>query len=324
MCSSAGPIQCWRVEQIGDTVFVNKKVAAGESKNAPPRTHPSSIVIIGGGAAALAAAEMLRREGYTGPVTMVSADRDPPCDRPNLSKDFLAGTAPEEWLPLRPREWYSEQQINLVLNSRVTSLDTKRKKITTEEGKTYQYEALLIATGADPVKLPIEGAPHSQVSYLRSLADSKAIVAKATSAKQAAVVGASFIGLEVASSLRARGLGVHVIAPESVPMEEVLGLEMGNSIRSLHESKGVVFHLGETVKSVDGNKILLTDGESVEADISIVGVGVRPSVALAEYAGLKTDRGILVNEYLETSEPNVFAAAMWHAGLIHVLVSGFA
>jgi NADPH-dependent 2,4-dienoyl-CoA reductase/sulfur reductase-like enzyme len=128
------------------------------------------------------------------------------------------------------------------------------------------------------------------------------------SAKQAVVVGASFIGLEVAASLRTRGLAVHVVAPEPVPMEKVLGLEVGKFIRNLHESKGVVFHLGETVKRVDGSKVVLNGGEVVEADIIVIGAGVRPCVALAEQAGLKTDRGILVNEYLETSKLGVFAA----------------
>jgi len=187
-------------------------------KRVSTTAHPSSIIIIGGGAAGLAAADMLRRDGYHGPVTMISADSAPPCDRPNLSKDFLAGTAPEEWIQLRPPEWYSERKIDLVLNSRVTSLDMTRKTISTEDGKTYAYGALLLATGADPVKLPLEGANPSQVFHLRSLADSKAIVAKATSAKQVVVVGASFIGLEVAASLRGKGIAVHVVAPEQVPI----------------------------------------------------------------------------------------------------------
>jgi apoptosis-inducing factor 3 len=309
VCAPAlDPIACWQVDVTGDTVFVTKKVDATGSKKAPTRTHPSAIVIVGGGAAGLAAAEMLRREGYSGSLTMVSADADPPCDRPNLSKDFLAGTTPEDWIPLRPREWYSERQINLVLNSRVTSLDTKRKTITTDDGKTFPYEALLIATGADPVKLPIAGASLSQLSYLRSLADSRALVSKASPEKRALIVGASFIGLEVAASLRTRGLAVQVVAPGRVPMEKVLGMEVGTFIRRLHESKGVVFHLGENVKSVDGNKVLLSGGAAIEADIIVVGVGVEPSVRLAEQAGLKMDRGILVNEYLETSEAGVFAA----------------
>ncbi|HEY6944947.1 MAG TPA: FAD-dependent oxidoreductase [Candidatus Acidoferrum sp.] len=302
------PIQCWRVERAGENVFVKERVVPTGPKRVSAVAHPSSIMIIGGGAAGLAAADMLRREGYSAPLTIISADSAPPCDRPNLSKDFLAGTAPDEWIPLRPPEWYSERKIDLILNSRVTSLDTNQKKIRTENGKTYEYGALLLATGADPVKLPLEGAIPSQVLYLRSFADSKAIVAKAGSAKQVVVVGAGFIGLEVAASLRARGIAVHVVATEQVPMERILGSRVGAFIRSLHESHGVVFHLGETVRHVDGDKVTLSGGQAIEADFIVLGVGVRPSIALAEQAGLKLDRGIAVDEYLETSAPGVFAA----------------
>ena len=301
-------IQCWNVEQLGDRAFVREKVAPAGPKRVSTAAHPSSIIIVGGGAAGLAAADMIRREGYGGPLTLISADSDPPCDRPNLSKDFLAGTAPEEWIPLRPPEWYSERKIDLILNSRVTSLDTTRKEISTERGKKYDYGALLLATGADPVKLPVEGATPSQIFYLRSVVDSKAIVTKATSSKQAVVVGASFIGLEVAASLRARGLAVHVVAPERVPMERILGSSVGTFIRGLHESHGVVFHLGETLRHVSGDKITLTGGQTIQTDFIVLGVGVRPSTGLAEKAGLRMDRGIAVNEYLETSAPGVFAA----------------
>ncbi|MDT7813113.1 MAG: hypothetical protein QOJ42_3029 [Acidobacteriaceae bacterium] len=302
------PIQCWHIEQAGEKIFVKEKVVPAAPRRVSTTVQPSSIIIIGGGAAGLAAADMLRREGYSGPLTMISTDSAPPCDRPNLSKDFLAGTAPEEWIPLRPPEWYSERNIDLVLNSRATSLDTKQKKITTEDGKTYEYGALLLATGADPVELPLEGVTPSQILYLRSFADSKAIVAKATSAKQVVVVGASFIGLEVAASLRARGIVVHVVASDQVPMERILGSRVGAFVRSLHESHGVVFHLGETVRHVDGDKVTLTGGQTIEADFIVLGVGVRPSISLAEQAGLKMDRGIAVDEYLETSAPGVFAA----------------
>ena len=302
------PIQCWRVEQVGEEVFVREKAAPVGPKRASTPSHPSSIVIVGSGAAGLAAAEMLRREGYSGPVTMVSADSAPPVDRPNLSKDYLAGTAPEDWIPLRPPAWYSEHNIDLALNSRVTSLDTKQKKITTEDGRTRKYGVLLLATGADPVKLPLEGASPSQIFYLRSFSDSQAIITRARSAKQAVVVGASFIGLEVAASLRARELAVHVVAPDQVPMEKKLGSKVGAFVRSLHESHGVVFHLGETVKRVDANKVTLSNGQTIAADFIVVGAGVRPSIALAEQAGLAMDRGIEVDEYLQTSVPGVFAA----------------
>lgn len=302
------PIQCWQVERVGENVFVTEKAAPVAPQRASTEGHPLSVIIVGGGAAGLAAADMLRRRGYGGPVTMISADSAPPVDRPNLSKDYLAGTAPEEWIPLRPPEWYSERKIDLVLNSRVTSLDTTKKKFITDDGKTFEYGALLLATGADPVKLPVEGARPSQVFYLRSFADSKAIVAKAASAKQVVVVGASFIGLEVAASLRAREIAVHVVAPARVPMEKILGPRVGGFVRSLHESHGVVFHLGETVKQVDGNKVILSRGQPIEADFIVLGVGVRPSTLLAEQAGLKMDRGIVVDEYLQTSAPGVFAA----------------
>ena len=303
------PIQCWRIERVAERVFVKEKVAPAVPRPAPTESHPSSIVIVGGGGAGLAAADMLRREGYSGPVTMISADSDPPVDRPNLSKDYLAGTAPGEWIPLRAPDWYSEHQIDLVLNSRVTSLDTKQKKITTEDGRTCEYGALLLATGADPVKLPREGASPSQVLYyLRSFADSKAIVENAASAKRAVVVGASFIGLEVAAALRTRGVAVEVVAPGQAPMEKILGREVGAFVRSLHESHGVVFHLGETVEGVDRNQVTLSNGQTIEGDFIVVGAGVRPSTALAERAGLRIDRGIAVDEYLETSAPEVFAA----------------
>src|SRR5215470_2454464 len=284
-------IECWQVEQVGEKLFVREKVAPPRLEPLPSAAHPSSILIVGGGAAGLAAADMLRRKGYSGPLTMLSADSAPPCDRPNLSKDFLAGTAQDDWIPLRPPDWYSDRNINLVLNSRATSVDTKQKKVNTEDGKTYEYGALLLATGADPVKLPLEGASPSQVFYLRSFADSKAIIAKAASAKQVVVVGASFIGLEVAASIRARNIVVHVVAPDKVPMEKTLGPQVGAFVRTLHESHGVIFHLGETVKRIDGDKVILTGGQTIQADFIVFGVGVRPSLALAEQTGLKMDRG---------------------------------
>jgi NADPH-dependent 2,4-dienoyl-CoA reductase/sulfur reductase-like enzyme/nitrite reductase/ring-hydroxylating ferredoxin subunit len=318
------PIACWRVEAIGDKAYVRQKFTPESSKPtlATPVSHklPSSIVIIGGGAAGLAAADMLRREGYNGPLTMISADDSAPYDRPNLSKDFLAGTASDDWIPLRTADFYKDRRIELVLGSRVSALDLQQKRVQLENGKTFGYEALLIATGAEPVRLKIEGASDSQVDYLRTFADSRAIIAKAASAKRVAVVGASFIGLEVAASLRTRGIEVDVVAPDRQPLERVMGQEVGRFIRGVHEGHGVVFHLGETVKRIDGHTLTLSDGTAFEADFVVLGVGVRPSLAAAEQAGLTIDRGIVVNEYLETSAPSVFAAgdvARWpdpHSG----------
>jgi NADPH-dependent 2,4-dienoyl-CoA reductase/sulfur reductase-like enzyme/nitrite reductase/ring-hydroxylating ferredoxin subunit len=302
------PIPCWRVEQTGGKVFVREKIPARAHPTLSSASLPDSVVIIGGGAAALAAADMLRREGYAGPVTLFSADDFPPCDRPNLSKDYLAGSAPEDWIPLKPPEYYAERKIDLVLNTRVTAIDTGQKRVQLDTGEWRGYGALLLATGAEPVRLEIAGAPTVPVHYLRSFADSKAIVASTASAKRAIVVGASFIGLEVAASLRARGIDVDVVAPDRQPLERVMGPEVGAFIRTLHEAQGVTFHLGQTVQRIDGRKATLSDGTSVDADVVVVGVGVKPAIALADKAGLAMDRGISVDEYLQTSAPGVYAA----------------
>jgi len=317
------PIPCWRVEIVGDTAFVREKLPEANSRRSAPTSSasvPASVVIVGAGAAGLAAADMLRREGYQDTVTMLSADDSPPYDRPNLSKDFLAGTAPEDWMPLRVPQFYAERNIDLMLNSRVSSVDLHRKRVQVENGKDYGFGALLIATGAEPVRLEVPGAAKSQIHYLRTFADCRAIVAKAVSAKRAVVVGASFIGLEVAASLCTRGIEVHVVGPESVPLERVLGPEVGRLVQEIHESHGVSFHLGRTISRIDGQSVVLSDAARLEADLVVLGVGVRPSIAMAQQAGITVDRGIAVDEHLETNVPGVFAAgdvARWpdpHSG----------
>jgi apoptosis-inducing factor 3 len=304
------PVTCWRVARESDVVFVREKIEPQRSPDAGARTAdgPSSAVIVGGGAAGLAAADMLRREGYTGPVTMISADSEAPVDRPNLSKDYLAGEAQEDWIPMWPAETYKERRVDLVLKKRVSSIDPRSRTLLLDDGSRREFGALLIATGADPVHLTVPGADPSQVLYLRSFADSRAIVEKAKAAKRVVVVGASFIGLEVAASLRTRGIAVDVVGPQSVPLERVMGVEVGRFVKALHESHGVVFHLGQTVASVKGRAVTLSGGGTLDADFIVAGVGVRPSIALAEQAGLAMDRGIAVNEYLETSAPGIFAA----------------
>jgi NADPH-dependent 2,4-dienoyl-CoA reductase/sulfur reductase-like enzyme/nitrite reductase/ring-hydroxylating ferredoxin subunit len=301
------PIPCWRVERDGDRLFVRERLEQ-PPKASGVRNAPSSSVIIGGGAAGVAAAEMLRRERYEGPVTMISADADPPVDRPNLSKDYLAGEAEDDWIPLWPESFYAEQRIELLLNRRVSSIDTNRRVVRLEDGSERAYGALLLATGAEPVRLNIPGADGDRVLLLRTFADSRAIVERTKNASHVVVVGASFIGLEVAASLRARGIAVDVVAPESMPLERVLGVDVGRVVRSVHEAKGVVFHLGQTVTRVDGRTVTLSGGSTLDGDFVVMGVGVRPAVGLAEQAGLTLDRGVAVNEYLETSLPGVFAA----------------
>ena len=203
------------------------------------------IVIVGGGAAGFAAAEMLRRRGFAGRVTMLSNDDTAPVDRPNLSKDYLAGSAPEDWVPLRGDDWYAENKIDLKLKTEVASLDAKTKELTLGNGSKMKFDKLLLATGAEPVRLDIPGADQPHVHTLRSLADCRAIIEQAKAAKRAVVIGASFIGLETAAALRARDLEVHVVAPEKRPLERVFGPQLGDFIRALHEEHGVKFHLGE-------------------------------------------------------------------------------
>ena len=302
-------VSCWRVEQRGGRAYVGEKLEGGGPKPAPAQAGlPDSVVIVGGGAAGNVAAETLRREGYRGRITMLSADESGPCDRPNLSKGYLAGSAPDESNPLRSPDFYEKHRIDLKLGARVASIDTASRQIHLADGTRHAYGALLLATGADPVRLKGPGSDLPHVHYLRTLADSRALVAKALASQRAVVIGASFIGLEVAASLRARNVSVHVVGPETVPMEKILGTEVGTFIRKLHEQNGVTFHLGTTAVSIDERGVTLQNGEHLPADLVVVGIGVRPALALAEQAGLAIDRGITVDEHLETSVPGIFAA----------------
>ncbi len=301
-------VGCWRVEQKDGRIYVRDKVVTPAGKPAAATSHPTSVVIVGGGAAGNAAAETLRREGYAGPLTVLSADAALPCDRPNLSKGYLAGTAPEEWTVLRSPEFYREQNIELKLNTRVASIDANARQLKLADGSRVDYGMLLLATGADPVHLPVPGADLPHVHYLRSAADSHALVAAALTAKHAVIIGASFIGLEVAASLRARDIDVQVIGRETVLMEKVLGPQMGAFIRKLHEEHGVTFHLGTSASRIDALGVTLESGEQLAADLVVIGIGVRPQLALAEQAGLALDHGVAVNEYLETSVPGIYAA----------------
>jgi apoptosis-inducing factor 3 len=316
------PVSRWRVEKVRDrarqftpveqrvgAVYVREKLE-NVARNSQPLAAgmPRSIVIVGGGAAGNAAAEMLRREGYSGRITMLSADESLPCDRPNLSKGYLAGAASDESNLLRSAKFYKDHRIGLHLGARVTTIDTASRHVQLEGGSQHSYDALLMATGAEPVRLDVPGAGLPHVHYLRTLADSRALVAKALASKRAVVIGASFIGLEVAASLRARNIEVHVVGTKTILMEKILGPEVGNFLRKLHEDHGVTFHLGTTATTIDERSVTLKNGEHLQADLVVVGIGVRPSISLAEQAGLKIDRGIVVNEYLETSMQGIFAA----------------
>jgi apoptosis-inducing factor 3 len=302
------PIATFEVDRRGDSIVVGPRKAAATARPAALRAgRPASVAIIGAGAAGNSAAEELRRLGFEGAITVFDADEDAPYDRPNLSKDYLAGTAPPEWLPLHPRSHYTELAVELVLGRRVIALDAGAKRLTVDDGTTRQFGAIVLATGAEPVRAAIPGSDGPPVHYLRTLADSRRIIEASKNARRAVVLGAGFIGLEVAASLRARGLEVHVVAPGTRPFARVLGAEVGDFIRALHESHGVVFHPGQTARGREAGLVVLESGERLAADFVVAGVGVGPSVALAEQAGLKVERGIVVDRYLETSMKDIFA-----------------
>lgn len=235
------PLAVWQVEHEGDRIFVRQKRVQPKPRGKGPVNMPGKIVIVGGGAAGFAAAEMLRRQEFGGSIVMLSSDAAPPVDRPNLSKDYLAGSAPEDWLPLRSDSFYADAGIDLRLKTDVFSIDTKARNVIITDGDAIAYDRLLLATGAEPVRLPIPGADQPHVHILRSLADCRAIIESAKGARRAIVIGASFIGLEAAAALRARDIEVHVVAPEQRPMERVLGPEMGDFVRALHEEHRVIF-----------------------------------------------------------------------------------
>src|SRR5215471_9308093 len=246
------PVGCWRVEKRDGKIYVREKVEPAPAARAKKPAAPDRVVIVGGGAAGFAAVEMLRREGFGGSITMVSTDDAPPYDRPNCSKDYLAGNAPEEWMPLRPPEFYSENGIDLRLTTEVAAIDARARNVNLADGNSLPFDKLLLATGAEPIRLDIPGANAPHVHVLRSLADSRAIIERAKTAKRALVLGASFIGLEAAAALRAREIDVHVAAPERAPLERIFGAEMAQFVRLLHEEHGVTFHMEQKAAAIEG------------------------------------------------------------------------
>ncbi|HEY7897834.1 MAG TPA: FAD-dependent oxidoreductase [Gemmatimonadaceae bacterium] len=317
-------VSCFRVEEIDGTVFVRESIEPPSVYLRPLASPPTSVVIVGAGAAGVAAAEMLRRCGYAGTIKLFDQSHTAPVDRPNLSKDYLAGHAEEEWVNLRPEDFYTAHNIELLRGERIAQIDTKSRNVVTETGEIVKFSVLLLATGSSPVKLPVPGADLPTVHYLRTLTDSNAIIAAAKQGRRAVVIGASFIGLEVAAALRERDVAVTVVAPESLPLERVLGADLGRMIQALHESNGVTFNLGAGVTSITSSSVELANGTSLPADFVVVGVGVRPNVTLAQEAGLHVDNGVVVDSSLATSAPGIYAAgdiASWpdpRAGQIRV------
>jgi NADPH-dependent 2,4-dienoyl-CoA reductase/sulfur reductase-like enzyme/nitrite reductase/ring-hydroxylating ferredoxin subunit len=300
------PVTCFKVEHKDGKVRVDRKQDV-TFQVACPR-NPDSVVIIGAGAAGASCADMLRTKGYSRPITLVGDEEPGPVDRPNLSKDFLVGQAPEEWIPLRTRDYYESIAVELVTADPATGIDSATRQATLQSGRVLSYGTLLLATGAEPQSLSIAGAQLPHVHRLRTLADSRAIIAGAQQAKCCVVIGSNFIGLEVAASLRGRGLEVAVVGREALPLEKVLGPEFGNFIKGLHEQHGVRFFLGSTPRVIREDRVELGNGQTIEAEMVILGVGVSPRTRLAKEAGLTVDNGIVVDNNLRTSAAEIYAA----------------
>lgn len=311
------PLPCWSVERDGGRIVVHERALVVPEQPATVAGGPRAIVIIGGGAAGFACAEMLRRRGYHGTLTILSEDADAPYDRPNLSKDYLAGDAPAGWMPLRPEAFYRENAIDLQLGVSATAIDIAARKVVLHDGLALPFDRLLIATGAEPVRPPIPGVDLAHVFTLRSFANARAIAAAAKRAKTAVVLGSGFIGLETAAALRARGVDVHVVSLEARPLENVLGRALGDFLAGLHESHGVTFHMRTSVDEIATDAVMLASGARIQADLVVIGAGVRPRTALAEAANLPVVRGILVDHRFETPVAGIYAAgdvARWPGG----------
>jgi 3-phenylpropionate/trans-cinnamate dioxygenase ferredoxin reductase component len=270
------------------------------------------FVIIGAGLTGAKAAQTLREEGFDGQIILIGAEPERPYERPPLSKAYLTGTADRTTLDVHDPGWYAEHSVELLLDHRVTALDHTAHQVEFEDGERLRYAKLLIATGATPRRLAIPGADLDGVHHLRSIADSERLREGIRGGGKVVVVGAGWIGLETAAAARGYGCQVTVIEPQPAPLQAALGPEMGGFFAGVHRRHGVDLRLGRGVTAVHGNQhvraVLTDDGTEIPADLVIVGVGARPATELAQHAGLAVDNGVLVDEYLRTTDPDVFAA----------------
>ncbi len=296
-------------------VYVDRPDDAPRQRTMPMAGRDPSdertFAVVGGGAAGAAAVEALRQHGFSGRIVLVSGEDHRPYDRPNLSKDYLAGTAGADWLPLRPQSFYDKHDVEL-RHAGVTRCDAATRRLELDDGTSMTPDAVLLATGGLPRRLAAPGADLPGVFTLRSWSDCDAIIAATEGATRALVVGASFIGMETAASLRERGLEVTVVAPEQVPLATQLGPEVGALLQARHEERGVRFSLGRTVARFEGDDRVRTaqldDGSRLDADLVLVGVGVVPATAYVANAAVNDDGSIDVDDELRVNDHGVWAA----------------
>jgi 3-phenylpropionate/trans-cinnamate dioxygenase ferredoxin reductase component len=269
-------------------------------------------VILGASLAGAKAAETLREEGFDGRAVLVGTEEERPYERPPLSKDYLRGEAGREKVYVHDDGFYAEHDIELRLGRTAVSLDTANTKLELDDGEQLSYDRVLLTTGAEPRRLSVPGAELEGVFYLRSVRDSDALRERLDRGGAVVVVGAGWIGAEVAASARQRGLDVTVVEPASVPLERVLGQEIGAVYRDIHTEHGVRMLMGTGVEAFEGDgvveRVRTSDGHVIDCDFVVVGVGVQPRTALAAQAGMAVDNGVLVDEHLQASVPGVFAA----------------
>jgi NADPH-dependent 2,4-dienoyl-CoA reductase/sulfur reductase-like enzyme/nitrite reductase/ring-hydroxylating ferredoxin subunit len=269
------------------------------------------FVLLGAGASAYFAAQSMRENGFRGNIIMVTSENRSPYDRPNLSKDYLAGSAEEEWMPLRPDDFFNEYGIEIKQSAVIMGVDFQRKQVSLESNEHLKYDKLLIATGGIPNKLNIKGADLKNIFYLRSFDDADQIIASLKDSKNAVVIGASFIAMETAGSLVERKINVTVIAPEEIPFERNFGKEIGMLFRKEHEKNGVVFKLKSKIKEFKGTgkveSVVLESGEEIKTDLVVIGIGVKPATGFLDSAELLDDKSLKTDSYLRVRD-DVYAS----------------
>jgi 3-phenylpropionate/trans-cinnamate dioxygenase ferredoxin reductase component len=272
----------------------------------------STFVIVGGGLAGAKAAETLRDEGFEGRVVLIGEEEVRPYERPPLSKDRLRGEGEEDAIFVHGEDFYETKSIELRTGTRAASLDVGASEVELEDGERIGFDKLLLATGSTPRRLPVPGADLPGVHLLRTVGDADRLRGSLSPGARLVVIGAGWIGCEVAASARQIGAEVAMLAPEAVPLERVLGPEVGALYRDLHAGHGVNLALGTGVEAIEGSDrvtgVRTSDARVLGADVVVIGVGVAPRTELAEAAGLDVDNGVLVDDRLRTSAPNVFAA----------------
>jgi NADPH-dependent 2,4-dienoyl-CoA reductase/sulfur reductase-like enzyme/nitrite reductase/ring-hydroxylating ferredoxin subunit len=305
----------YTVRLDGESVIVGvddgKGAEQGATDGKREQTRDTRVfAILGGGAAGYSAAAVLRDQGFAGRVMMITREDDLPYDRTMLSKEYLSGNA-DEATPLRDETYYKDHHVETVTGDEVASVDPQGRSIAFAGGKTLHYDTLLLATGGEPRALPVPGADLTNVFYLRSKHDGERLVERATQAKTAVVIGASFIGMEAAASLTNRGLKVTVVAPEAVPFEKILGAEVGNAIRKMHEEKGVTFYLGHQVDRLDGHDsvdaVILDNGERLPAELVVAGLGIKLVTSYLQGVALEKDGSVMVDRTMKVMD-GLFAA----------------